>query len=167
MLHSLFCQATHTCTWNGQAYDNKIAVARFLAHGLKAPPPAVNLDGLKLLRRVGKFASGHSLDNVSKILLGEGKLEHEGKELWFKCLSEKYNAAAWRTMTAYCARDTYCTTKIWKIIAPFNPNPPPIFQRPLCPNCGSHNTVRRGYRTTRCRTKIRRQCRDCSTWFME
>ena len=166
-LHSLLSQATHLCGWNQAAFDNKIATSRFLFHKLKPPPPTIQLDGLKLIRKIARFPSNR-LDDVAKLLLGEGKMEHSGAELWFRCLSGN-DKAAWKTLTEYCAKDTEITARIYQQIAPFNPTPPrTLYPIGCCPNCGSENKWRQGYRQTGMKTiKRQYQCRSCCSWWRE
>ena len=148
---------------NGQAYDYKMTNARFLYHGLTAPSPYKIIDTLKEARKYIKLPS-YSLDDMVKYFSIGKKKEHEGFDLWTKCLSG--DKSAWNRMKAYNAHDVLITEKLYLKLMPFAQSNLGIYYNSniVCANCGSENIQSRGYAVNKT-TKYRRfQCLSCSSW---
>jgi hypothetical protein len=122
-LWELFDQADVVVAHNGIAFDEKFLNLRWLDLGMEPPSPYRSVDTLKILRKRFRFQM-NKLDYVARYLeLGE-KLEHEGFELWLKCMAG--DPAAWNKMREYNIRDTYLLELVYKRIRAWDKRAPNI-----------------------------------------
>lgn len=110
----------------------------------------------------------NKLDNVTKRLDLEGKIEHEGFGLWAGVMEG--DASAQRKMQKYNIRDVTLLEDLYEILRPWIRNHPSV---PLhdstntdgCPKCGSTGATRRGYAYTTVSKFARFQCNDCRGYY--
>ncbi|MCI0526303.1 MAG: ribonuclease H-like domain-containing protein [Nitrospira sp.] len=164
-IHDLLSTADCVVHFNGTKFDIPTLNKEFLLHGLMPPPPAMQLDLLKVVRKQFRFPS-NKMDYVAKALGFEGKLLHRGHDLWVECMAG--NAAAWEEMKAYNIQDVRTLEQIYHKVLPWIIVHPPMglyLGRPDgCPNCGSTNLNARGYAYTKVSKYQRYRCNDCGTW---
>jgi hypothetical protein len=157
----LLTEADAVVTYNGIKYDIPKITGEIVLAGLTPPPKVAQID---LLRTVKKF--GFNMNRLAYIgpLLGiGGKVKHEGFNLWKDVMAGDEKAQ--KRMKKYCIQDVKLTVKLYKKILPFIQDHPALRTGDGCPNCGSHNTQKRGPRVTRFFRIQRNQCQDCGSWF--
>src|SRR5690606_33855206 len=100
------------------------------------------------------------LDYVAGQLLDEGKVEHEGHDLWVKCLmtpttpqERRVQAEAWDRMRKYNIGDVVLTEKLYDRLLPWIKGHPHMglymdTDKDVCGNCGSEDLRREGYALT-------------------
>lgn len=163
-LWELFHQADILVAHNGDQFDMKKANARFLYHGLGVPSHYRTVDTLKVARKQFKLNS-NKLDDIAKLLKLDGKLKHQGKDLWLQCLDG--DQKAWNVMKAYNKQDVLVLEQIYNKLLPWVDNHPNYFVwhgEVCCTNCGSLDIISHGFRYAQ-GTKYRRlQCTDCGSW---
>jgi DNA polymerase III epsilon subunit-like protein len=150
---------------NGDAFDLKKGNARFIQHGLKPPAPYKTIDTLKIARSKFKFDSNR-LDDLGNALGVGRKLPHTGKHLWFGCMAGQ--AAAWRKMRRYNARDVELLERVYEKIKPWATNHPNLnlySGKGGCPTCQEPTMQRRGRLATKTTVRQRFQCMSCGSWF--
>jgi len=149
LLNKADCVIAH----NGQKFDIPKLNSRFLLHKLNPPLPYQQIDTLVHIRRQFGFSS-NKLDYVNKLLNLPRKVEHEGMELWCKCM--KGDKAALDKMIEYnigdvrILEDTYLRIRAW-----IKPHPNLGLHildehQHCCPTCGSAEMKEQGkdYHTT-------------------
>ena len=107
---------------NGNQFDVKIANARFAVAGLHPPMPYKTIDTLLHSRKVFNFPS-QKLDCVKGYFGLALKMEHEGMDLWKKCVNG-YEASLDK-MLKYNMRDVTILEELYLRIRPWmkgNPN---------------------------------------------
>lgn len=166
-LWDLFDQADVVIAHNGQSFDVKKVNARFLAHGMKPPSPYKIVDTKLVAKRYFNFNS-NKLDDLGNYLGLGRKLDTGGFDLWKGCMSG--DNKSWKTMLKYNIQDVVLLEKVYEKMLPYMTNHPDrnIIDETLhlvCNNCGSDNTHKRGYLTTRTGKWQRHQCRECGAWF--
>lgn len=161
----LFDEAEVIIGHNAQGFDIKKINYRFMIHGMTPTSPYKVIDTYTALKRIAKAPSG-KLDSLGKDMKIGRKLEHEGWALWKKCyLGDK---KAWEKMKAYNKLDVDLLEKWYLKLRPWISNHPNmnlilggIFN---CPKCGSNQTHKRGYDTTKTSTYQRYFCLNCGSW---
>lgn len=160
---SLLDEADVVIMQNGRTYDYKMTNARFLYHGLTPPSPFRMIDTKNEARKYLRLPS-YSLDDMVKYFGLGRKMEHEGFDLWTKCLDG--DRKAWAKMKAYNAHDVLLTEKLYLKLRSFVRSNLGIFYNSniVCPSCGSKNIQSRGL--TRNQTTMYRRifCTDCGSW---
>lgn len=165
-MHALLVQADMVVHYHGSAFDMPTLNKEFLLYELAPPPPIRELDLLRVVRKRFRFPSNR-LDYVCKRLgLGE-KFEHEGQELWNKCLHGDRHA--WATMKAYNQQDVRLLERLYHRLLPWIKTHLNwgVFRQSglVCPNCGSAQAQRRGTATSLVGVYQRYQCTACGSWF--
>lgn len=160
----LLDEADAVVSYNGKRFDTKVVMREFAEHLGKRPAPFHEVDLFETVRSNFRFTS-NKLDHVSKRLLGEQKIKHEGFQLWVDCMHG--NEKAQRKMLRYCAQDV-------KLLRPLRHKLMPWIhvnfaqglesEVPVCPSCGSHHMQKRGYYTTKVSKFQRFECQDCGKW---
>lgn len=163
--HNLLDEADAILTYNGKRFDAKHLNREFVAAGLAPPSPYKHIDLLQVVKRNFAFPS-NKLAYVSEFFGLDGKVQHEGHELWVKCLAG--DEKAWRKMRAYNKRDV---TLLWDLHAKLLPWIQGYPNRAMydgvrngCKNCASTHLQKRGFDRTLATTYQRLQCQDCGTW---
>lgn len=165
-LWSLLDEADIIVAHNLNGFDKKKVNARFLFHGMTPPSPYKCVDTLTIART--NFGNTYNkLDWIAKILGSDGKMEHEGMELWNKCM--KGNSEAWDTMLAYNEKDVVELEKVYLALRTWDSRHPSvgIFQKDpdmCCTKCGSKSLEYKKDTYTNTRVFKLYQCTECNGW---
>lgn len=160
--HRLFTEADAIVTYNGDRFDLPKLQGEFLMAGLPPPPPPTSIDVYKAVKKLGLLSN--KLAFVGPLVTGEGKLKHEGMELWTKALAG--DPSALRKMQRYCSQDVRLLERVYDRVKPYIATHPHLgaTARDACGACGSRNTQSRGFRRTKASRIARIQCQDCGSW---
>lgn len=165
-LRDLFDEADILIAHNANRFDNKIANASFIRLGLSPPSPSRTVDTLQVARRVAKYNS-NSLNALGEVLGVGQKTTVTHADLWYQCLNN--DERAWRSMKKYNNQDVAVLYGIYEKLLPYMNNHPNVAvidgEECACPNCGSKDYQRRGFRYTNASKYQRVQCNNCSHWF--
>jgi len=161
-LWKLLDEADVVIAHNGDKYDIKKSNARFIYHGLPAPSSYQSIDTLKLAKKYFGFSS-NKLDDLGKFFKIGKKVEHEGFELWLKCMIG--DKTAWKHMIKYNIQDIILLEKLYYKFLPWITNHPNLglYQGKMCacPNCGSTNLMKNGLRYNKTTVHQRWRCKEC------
>jgi DNA-directed RNA polymerase subunit RPC12/RpoP len=151
---------------NAVKFDVRKLNARFILNGMLPPSPYRMIDTLKAAKAHFAFSS-NKLDSLGELLGVGRKVEHEGFELWRKCMNG--DKTAWKNMCKYNEQDVLLLEKVYLKLRPFIKNHPNItldgsVDERECPVCGSNNLVKRGYAYTNASKFSRYRCKDCGKW---
>jgi len=140
-LWKLFDEADIIVAHNGQAFDAKTVRARWVAHGMMPPSPYKQVDTLKLAKAVGRFGI-NKLDYLGRYLDIGKKVEHEGFDLWLKCMAN--DKAAWARMEKYNIQDVLLLEELYVKLRAWDKKHPNIAlvyddSETRCVCCGSTN----------------------------
>ena len=164
-IHSLLNEADAVIHYNGKRFDIPLLNREFVQYGLPPPAPYKQIDLLTVARNTFKFAS-NKLDHVAEFLGLGKKVQHEGFELWIKCMAG--NPEAWKKMEEYNKGDVTLLEKVYGKLKPWiknHPNHSLHAEALVCPNCGGNHYQSRGsYYTHNCKYS-RYQCMGCGKWF--
>lgn len=172
VLHRLHSNCDYTLGYNQIGFDNRITQTAFLRHNLPPTPHTVrHLDLLKIVRRRFKFpvvAGSNKLDDVCKLLLGEGKAPHD-QQLWFDVMAGDVDAN--RRMSEYAKQDCELTIRLFHRIRGFI-QPMQSFSHysrksDCCPVCQGTEIIKQGFRYTKTKIIQRYQCSNptCGHYF--
>lgn len=164
-LWQLVNQADMIIAHNGVKFDMPKLNSRFIFHKLNPPLPYQQIDTLVHIRKNFGFSS-NKLDYVNKILSLPRKLEHEGMELWVKCMKGDTEALArmeeYNRQDVLVLEETYLRIRAW-----IKPHPNLGLhildqQEERCPSCGSNNLKEesKDYHTT-VNVYEQLRCNDC------
>lgn len=162
--HELLDLADVVVHYNGRSFDVPHLNREFLLAGLKPPSPFRQIDLLLAIRKQFKFPS-NKLAYVSKALGLEGKVEHEGHELWVKCMAGDEDA--WERMRKYNIQDVELLEDLYEHLQPWIPGHPShgsFTGEDVCPACGSANLAKQGHAYTQMSRFQRYRCSDCGKW---
>jgi len=164
-IHALLEEADVAVHWNGNKFDIPTLNKEFVLNGMAPPAPAKNLDLMLVSRNRFRFAS-NKLDYVAQQLGVGKKIEHEGHNLWIRCMNGEQKA--WREMEEYNIHDVALLEGVYHKFLPWIKNHPNLnidnATGVACPNCGGHHLERRGFTSTVSSKFQRYQCKDCGTW---
>lgn len=161
-------EADAIITYNGKKYDMPKLNSAFIEHEYNPPAPYAQIDLYQVVRKVFGWPS-NKLDFVAQRLLGEGKKEHEGHDLWVKCMAG--DPEAWATMRAYNEQDVRITERLYDKLKPWIPNHPNVLLYTddpsgiACTYCGSLFYQKRGPRQLATGIYQQYRCNDCGAWF--
>lgn len=166
-LWKLFDEADVLIAHNAARFDNRVATAFFMEHGLKPPSPYKTIDTLQVAKRYARFGS-NSLNNLGNTFnIGQKTTVTHGS-IWKKCLDG--DMEAWSDMVKYNNQDVDLLYKLYEVLRPYitnHPNLARLQNKPdSCPKCGEdgENMQRRGYRVTNVGRFRRYQCQKCGGW---
>lgn len=165
-LHSLIDEADALLGWNSKGFDFRWANYEFVQAGLLPPSPVHHIDLMLAVRR--KFrAPSNKLEHWAQILLGEGKVQHSGFDLWKRCMAG--DPEAWEEMERYQEQDVRLLPELYEILLPWIDGHPNVTlydgdEKIRCMRCTSEDLRREGYRTTQAGKYQRFQCRSCGAW---
>lgn len=149
---------------NGQAFDTKKVMARFIYHKMKPPKPCQFVDTKLVAKKYFKFDSNKLEDLADYLEIGH-KLATE-KGLWKKCIAG--DLKAWKYMKKYNIQDVVLLEKVYLRMLPFIQDHPNVAlmmgNRIACPNCGSKRMHKHKDRPTRTGWKQQFQCQDCGSY---
>lgn len=162
--HALLDEADAVISWNGIRHDSPHLHREFLQADMPPPSPYQDIDLLSTSRKRFKFES-NKLDYVAqKLGLGK-KAEHEGFDLWLKCMDG--DEAAWGRMKRYNIQDVRLTTAVYDKFKPWIKTHPSYGSHNAedsCPNCGSKKLIMEGLAYTQTGQYQRWHCADCGRW---
>lgn len=154
--------------FNGKRFDIPHLNREFLEMELLPPSPYKQIDLLTVARKQFNFPS-NKLAYVSKRLKLSGKTQHEGHELWIKCMAGEEKA--WRKMRVYNKQDVRLLEQMYEILQPWIPGHPNAglyaddsSGADVCPACGGANLLPQGFAITSTSRFQRWQCADCGKW---
>lgn len=164
-LGALLHEADIVVAHNGDGFDLPMIRARMIVRGHLPHAPVRTVDTLKQCRRHFRFPS-NKLSYVARALGVEEKMATE-KGLWERVAAG--DAKALRKMVAYCRGDIRVLEAVYHRLLPFmtsHPNLGMYHEDPTvrCPNCGSDELTRKGWRTTDSRRYRRYRCRSCGKY---
>jgi hypothetical protein len=140
-LWRLFDEADIIVAHNGQAFDAKTVRARWIHHKMQPPSPYKQVDTLKLAKSVGKFGI-NKLDYLGRYMEIGKKVEHEGFDLWLKCMAN--DQPAWERMEKYNIQDVMLLEELYLRLRPWDKKHPNVAlmyddDETRCVICGSTN----------------------------
>jgi uncharacterized protein YprB with RNaseH-like and TPR domain len=163
-IHALLDMADGVISYNGRKFDLPVLHKEFLLHNFNPPSPYKHIDLLNTMRRQFKFTS-NKLDYVCQQLKLGKKSDHEGFELWLKCMNK--DAEAWKKMEEYNVQDVILLEKLYHKLMPWiqsHPNQNVFADEHVCPSCASPKIQKRGTAVSGTGVYQRYQCRACGTW---
>jgi len=157
---------------NGDKFDMRWFNGRCLIHELSPPPKPKLVDTWKMTKRNFNLNSGR-LDYLGHLLLGEGKIDTGGFDLWRRiCLNN--DQAALRKMVKYCKHDVVLLERIWQKLrdyeaaathAAVNVSGDPM-HRWKCQHCGSdHVHTNKTRITAKGMTQFNMKCNECGRYY--
>jgi DNA polymerase elongation subunit (family B) len=163
-IHVLLDQADAVVHYNGTKFDIPTLNKEFLLHGYNPPSPYKQIDLLRVVRSNFRFPS-NKLDYVAQRLGLGKKHDHEGHELWVKCMNGDKDA--WKRMEAYNIQDVVLLESLYDKLLPWiktHPNHNLYTDDVVCPTCSGHRLQKRGTAISSVGTYQRYQCKDCGSW---
>ncbi len=149
---------------NGQAFDTKKAVARFIFHRMKPNLPLQFVDTKLVAKKYFKFDS-NKLEDIADYLGIGHKLATE-KGLWKKCRNG--DLKAWKYMKKYNIQDVVLLEKVYLAMLPFMKDHPNMGMmlgfRIACPNCGGVRMHKVKDRPNRTRFMRQFHCQTCGSY---
>lgn len=167
LAHQLLDEADAVMHWNGKSFDIKHLNTLFVKEGLAPPSPYEQIDLLSVVRSKFKFPS-NKLEYVAQTLLGKGKVDNGGFELWIQCMAG--DDTAWRKMQKYNVQDVKLLEDLYYILQPWitaHPSRSLYDSTKDCPICGAdHSKIQsRGTRKTKVTEYRQYQCQSCGGWL--
>ena len=155
---------SHNC----KRFDEKMANAFFLRHGMNPPSPYQSFDTLQTARKYFRF-DNNKLDYLGKLLIGEGKTDVTYGDCWDKMLhgSLKEKRKYAHLMDVYCRRDVEVLENVYYKLLPWATNHPNVALAAgvdfICPRCGNDAKFRaKSYRRTGAQLNaIQYECLKC------
>lgn len=163
-IHELLNTADAVISYNGRKFDLPILHKEFLLYNFNPPQPYKQIDLLNTMRSKFRFVS-NKLDYVCQQLGLGKKTDHEGFELWLKCMAN--DAEAWKRMEKYNKQDVVLLESLYNRVLPWIKNHPNMNlhqDHEGCPTCGSAQLQKRGTSISGTGTYQRYQCKSCGTW---
>ena len=163
-IHGLLNDADAVVHYNGTKFDIPTLNKEFLLHRFNPPSPYKQIDLLRVVRSNFRFPS-NKLDYVAQRLGLGKKHEHEGHELWVKCMNGDKDA--WKRMEQYNIQDVVLLESLYNALRPWiksHPNHNLFADDHVCPNCASTRLQKRGTAISSTGTYQRYQCSSCGTW---
>jgi DNA polymerase elongation subunit (family B) len=165
-IHGLLEDADAVVHYNGTKFDMPTLHKEFLIHKMPPPPPAKQIDLLRVVKSQFRFPS-NKLDYVAQRLGLGKKNDHEGHTLWLKCMNG--DKKAWKTMENYNIQDVLLLEKLYKKLLPWIKTP--VNQGLMkdrngfvCPTCAKPSLISKGFRYTTTGAYQRYQCKACGAY---
>lgn len=171
ILKGLWDKADIVVAHNGDMFDNKIAKARMLHHGLKPPKILCSVDTKKVAKTYFMF-NGNGLDDLGRYLkLGRKTKLPLGFETWLGCLRD--DSKCWKQMVDYNCQDVELLDRVFTKLVPWIESYPNVHRllNPdskdigVCPTCQSTSIQSRGVSATKTAVRKRWSCNDCGKPF--
>lgn len=163
--YDLLDEADVVVHFNGTRFDIPHLQREFLLARLGSTSSFQQIDLLRVARNKFKFAS-NKLDHIAQQLGLAGKASHAGFQLWVDCLAG--DAKAWRSMKRYNIQDVVLTEEVYLLFRSWITNHPShgLYDgtSDTCPNCGSTDLVRRGFKFTNLGKYQQYRCSGCGAW---
>lgn len=154
-------------TQNGKRFDFPFLQTRLLKRGLEPLDKQTAHVDTKTVMSGNLSLISNSLENAGRYLLGEGKMENGGWDLWVKVVLER-DPASMQLMRDYCAKDVELTERLYLKLRPLSKGPNHNLFSPMkeksCPHCGSSRLKSEGKRYTQTKAYRRYICMDCHGW---
>ena len=136
-------EADEIIAHNGDRFDIKKVRTRCIYHRIPMFPKYRTLDTLKKARTNFTFNSNR-LDYIAKYLGVGAKLEHEGFQMWVKCLQGDKKAL--KEMVKYCDMDIVVLEDVYLTLQNYVTNNTHVGthnggMKHSCPNCGSEDNI--------------------------
>jgi len=153
--------------WNSKRFDIKKLNACFLDLGMKPYKKTPHIDLMQEKKKLALSNSNKLDDTARKWGVGR-KTDHEGWELWMKCIEGDKKAQ--RDMVRYCKRDVEITEKTYtEVLRPWISNHPSIgimMGRPAsCDNCGNNRfQINKSKYYTKSGYKMQYKCSNCGAY---
>lgn len=160
----LLDEADAVVHYNGRRFDIPSLNRDFLEAELTPPSPYRQIDLLATARKKFRFVS-NKLAYVSKALGLEGKVGHEGFQLWVKCMAGDEDA--WARMREYNIQDMALLEDLYRRLLPWIDSHPSYGALQMtngCPRCGKDTLQRRGFDHTKVGKYQRYRCSSCGSW---
>jgi hypothetical protein len=147
--------------YNGTRFDIPHLNSMFVKSELPPPSTFRNVDLLTTVKREFNFSHNKRDHVADKLGLGR-KVEHEGFELWTKCMAGDEDA--WNRMAEYNVNDVLLTERLYHRVLPYiksHPSYAAAMRDAVCPNCGSGDLRNKGYQYTTTGSYKRYICQGC------
>ena len=115
-LWDLFDEADIVVAHNGKAFDTAHMSTRWLDHGFVPPSPYKIIDTLQSARKQFNFPR-NKLESICRYRNIGTKTDHEGFELWKKCMCG--DAKAWAKMKKYNKNDVTLLSEVYLDMRPW------------------------------------------------
>jgi len=112
----LFDEADIVIAHNGRCFDTTHLNTRWLDMGMPPPAPYQVIDTLTIAKKHFRFPR-NKLDSIGRYLDVGKKLEHEGFDLWLKCMCG--DRKAWNTMIKYNKQDVTLLEQLYLRMRPW------------------------------------------------
>jgi hypothetical protein len=164
----LLSEADAVVHYFGKRFDVPHINREMILAGIPPPMPHKDIDLKQVVAKRFKFSS-NKLDHVASELGLGNKVEHEGFKLWRKIVdpevSERARLLAQRRMRRYNIGDVLLTERLYDRVKPWIPNHPNVALydgiEGGCPNCGSTDMIKDGFRYTTIGKFQRFRCKGC------
>jgi DNA polymerase elongation subunit (family B)/predicted RNA-binding Zn-ribbon protein involved in translation (DUF1610 family) len=165
-VHKLLDEADAVIHYYGTKFDIPTLNKEFLIYRMTPPSSYRQIDLFNTAKGRFRFAS-NKLDYIAAQLGVGQKHKHQGFELWVKCMNN--DPDAWKEMEKYNKQDVVLLESVYEVFKPWIKNHPNVglyadSDNPVCPACGSHQVVRRGYAFTTGGKYQRYCCTSCGHW---
>lgn len=167
-IHALLDNCDVAVHFNGKKFDIPTLNKEFIIHDLTPPAPYKQVDLYQVVKEEFRFPSNR-LDYVAQALGLGKKFEHEGHELWIKCMAD--DPKAWKTMELYNKNDVVLLERVYDKLKPWIKSHPNhnLYGNEgssvaSCPNCGSLALIKRGYYYSAALRYPRYVCKHCGKW---
>lgn len=163
-------QANELVGHNGDRFDLSWIRTRCLFHGIEMFPKYTTIDTLKVARSKFKFNSNRL--NYIASYLGIGQKIKTEFDLWKNILINS-DKAAMEKMVKYCKNDVVLLEKVFKQLnnhIEAKSHYGVLFgqYRGTCPECGSDDIIKNGFRTTATGVvKIMYKCKTCNKFHQK
>ena len=154
---------------NGDKFDLRWLRGRCIIHQLPFPTYVKSLDTLKKVRAAGYFNS-NKLDYLGKILLGHGKVDTGGFQLWVDICENKCKEAMHK-MILYCKNDVVLLQDVFDKLSPYITHNTHVGvadggEKYTCKGCGGSNIeFKKNVYTPTGNVQRLVECRDCRVDF--
>ena len=163
-IYDLLNDADAVIHYNGTKFDIPTLNKEFLLHNYAPPSPYKQIDLLRVARSQFRFPS-NKLDYVAQRLGLGKKQEHEGHDLWVKCMNGDKDA--WKRMESYNVQDVVLLESLYCRLLPWiksHPNHNLYTDNRVCPTCSGNRLQKRGTAISATGRYQRYQCSDCGSW---
>jgi DNA polymerase elongation subunit (family B) len=146
-------------------FDIKHINAKLIEHDMEPLNKINTLDTLKEVRKVAKFSSNR-LDWLARKLLGGGKVDTGGMELWKQCMNGDTKALA--KMLRYCKHDVVLLEQLYLRLLPYMKAHPNVADSGSlnCPKCNSGDVrLNKTYSTRSGIVRNHMRCNTCRSPF--
>jgi DNA polymerase III, epsilon subunit and related 3''-5'' exonucleases len=165
-LHAALESADILIAHNGDAFDIKVANARFIKNGLGPVSEKISIDTLKEARKRFRFSS-NKLDDLAQYAK-IGKKKETGKALWIDCING--DIKAWKKMEEYNIHDVKLLEGVYTWLRPYMKSHPNLNvisgTATKCPACLSSDHVKDGYKYSNNGVYQKYRCKGCGKPFI-